>query len=87
MVSTSEALFWKKKELVSFILSILVFFIHIFSFVRYRDTGSIISAVNERAAFFFKESITRFAVPMFFILSGISFFKGYDNSKYINKIK
>ena len=87
MVSTSEALFWKKKELVSFILSILVFFIHIFSFVRYRDTGSIISAVNERAAFFFKESITRFAVPMFFILSGISFFKGYDNSKYVNKIK
>ena len=46
MVSTSEALFWKKKELVSFILSILVFFIHIFSFVQYRDTGSIISAVN-----------------------------------------
>ena len=87
MQSNNASLFWKKKELVSFILSILVFFIHIFSFVRYRDTGSIISAVNERAAFFFKESITRFAVPMFFMMSGITFFKDYDNKKYLAKIK
>lgn len=83
----SEKLFWKKKEIISFLLSIFVFFIHISSFAQYSNTCSAISAVNERASFFFKESFTRFAVPMFFILSGIAFFKGYDNSKYLNKIQ
>ena len=83
----TEKLFWKKKEIISFLLSIFVFFIHISSFAQYSNTCSAISAVNERASFFFKESFTRFAVPMFFILSGIAFFKGYDNSKYLNKIQ
>ena len=83
----TEKLFWKKKEIISFLLGIFVFFIHISSFAQYSNTCSAISAVNERASFFFKESFTRFAVPMFFILSGISFFRCYDNSKYTNKIQ
>ncbi len=87
MVSTSETLFWKKKEFASFILSVLVFFIHISSFAQYGNTDGFISTFNERISFLFRESITRFAVPMFFILSGISFFRGYENSKYLNKIR
>lgn len=86
-ILSNEALFWKKKEFISFILSIMVFFIHISTFDRYENTHSLISIINERVSFFFMESITRFAVPMFFILSGISFFHDYDNSKYIKKIK
>lgn len=87
MIIPNENIFWKKKEIVSFILSILVFFIHISSFAQYGNNGTLISTINEKATFFFKESITCFAVPMFYILSGISFFKNYDNSKYLNKIK
>lgn len=87
MIMTNENIFWKKKEIVSFILSILVFFVHISSFAQYSNTGNLISTINEKASFFFKESITSFAVPMFYILSGISFYKNYDNSKYLNKIK
>lgn len=81
-----ETLFWKKKEYISFVLSILVFFIHSF-FADDNGSNSLISIINQKTAFFFCRSITQFAVPMFFMLSGISFFKGYDNKKYSAKIK
>ena len=69
MIMTNENIFWKKKEIVSFILSVLVFFVHISSFAQYSNTGNLISTINEKVSFFFKESITSFAVPMFYILS------------------
>ncbi len=86
MSSNSDALFWKKKEYISFLLSILVFFIHS-HFADGVVSGSLISVVNQKVSYFFSNSITRFAVPMFFMMSGISFFKGYDNKKYFTKIK
>ncbi len=82
-----ETLFWQKKEFISFVLSVLVFFIHISTFSQYASSGNFISIINAKFSYFFKESITRFAVPMFFILSGITFFKDYDNKKYFGKIK
>lgn len=83
----NEAFFWKKKEFLSFVLSILVFFIHISSFSQYNNSNSIIGIINGKASYFFRESITRFAVPMFFMLSGIAFYKGYENKKYFQKLK
>ena len=86
MSSKNDALFWKKKEYISFLLSILVFFIH----SHFADTivsDSLISVVNNKVSYFFSDSITRFAVPMFFVLSGISFFKDYNNKKYLSKFK
>ena len=82
----SDALFWKKKEFVSFLLSILVFFIHS-HFAQDIANGNFISLVNQKVSYFFSESITRYAVPMFFMLSGISFYKGYNNKKYLAKMK
>ena len=82
-----EKLFWNKKEFISFILSVLVFLIHISSINQYTSSGGFITTLNSNFAFFFKESITCFAVPMFFVLSGISFFKDYANKKYLDKIK
>ena len=82
----NDSLFWKKKEFISFILSILVFFIHSY-FAQDNVGNSLISVVNQKTSFFFSRSITQFAVPMFFMLSGISFFKEYNNKKYITKIK
>lgn len=87
MVATNEARFWKKKELASFILSILVFFIHTSSFARYGNGDGFVSLFNGKMEFMLKNAITRFAVPMFFMLSGISFFRGYDNSKYFGKLR
>ena len=81
----SDALFWKKKEFISFLLSILVFFIHSY-FAQDTGDGSLIAVVNHKVSYFLSCSITRFAVPMFFMLSGITFFKDYNNKKYlINK--
>ena len=82
----SDALFWKKKEFISFLLSIIVFFIHS-HFAQDIVSNNFISVVNRKVSYFFSESITRFAVPMFFIMSGISFFKNYNNKKYLTKIK
>ena len=86
-ISRNQTLFWKKKEIISFILSVLVLFIHISSITKYSQSGTGVSEINEKFSFFFQQSITHFAVPMFFMLSGITFFKDYDNKKYCNKIK
>jgi surface polysaccharide O-acyltransferase-like enzyme len=79
--------FWRKKEFVTFILSILVFLIHISSFAPYMDGDTEIAVFNGKLYFFFHESITRFAVPMYFILSGITLFRDYTNQKYVSKLK
>ena len=81
-----EKLFWKKKEFISFILSILVLFIHSY-FAQNIENNDFVSVLNHKVSFFFSRSLTQFAVPMFFMLSGISFFKGYSNNKYTDKIK
>ena len=86
MSSKSDAFFWKKKEFISFLLSILIFFIHSY-FAQDIVSNRFISIVNHKVSYFFSCSITRFAVPMFFMLSGISFFKDYSNQKYLAKIK
>ena len=80
----NETLLWKKKEFVSFILSILVLFIHSY-FAQNIANGSFISMFNHKISYFFSRSVTQFAVPMFFMLSGITFFKEYDNKKYFKK--
>lgn len=81
-----EKIFWKKKEYISFLLSIFVFLIHSYFIITPSD-GSLISLFNEKTAFFFCRSITQFAVPMFFMLSGVTFFKEYSNKKYFGKLK
>ena len=86
MTSNSTALFWKKKEYLSFLLSILVLFIHSY-FAQDSGDNSFIAVFNHKVSYFFSCSVTRFAVPMFFMLSGISFFKDYNNRKYFQKIK
>jgi surface polysaccharide O-acyltransferase-like enzyme len=86
MPTQNEAMFWKKKEFASFLLSILVFFIHSY-FAPEIASDKAISVINHKVAYFFSCSISRFAVPMFFMLSGISFFKNYTNEKYFAKMK
>lgn len=86
MQTKNEALFWKKKEFISFLLSIFVLFIHSY-FAPEILSNSFVSVLNHKFSFFFSRSVTQFAVPMFFMLSGLSFFKGYSNDKYPKKIK
>lgn len=87
MLATNSTLFWKKKEFVSYILSILVFLIHISSFSQHEQSGTLITDINQTVSYFFKESITRFAVPAFFILSGATFFRNFSYASYPGKLK
>lgn len=84
---TSESLFWKKKDIISYMLCVLVFFIHISTLELYPQSGTAIADVNGFLKVFLKTGITRYAVPMFLILSGIAFFKNYSNKKYPQKLK
>ena len=86
-LSMSTQLFWKKKTIISYVLSILVFMIHISTFGQYNHGEGIVSVVNQKFNFFFTESISRFAVPMFFILSGIAFFRNFEVKQYFGKLK
>lgn len=79
--------FWKKKEIVSYILSILVFLIHITSLAVYNNVGSRDIVFNEFIRFFFIRSLPRFAVPLFFIISGTLFYRDYSHRNYFKKIK
>jgi hypothetical protein len=81
------SLFWKKKEYISFLLSILVIFVHMSTFSQYGEGEGAVTFINDHVSYLLKESLTRFAVPMFFILSGIAFYKDYDNKQYVRKIK
>lgn len=79
--------FWKKKDAVSFLLSILVFFIHNSSFYNYSDTGSTMSQINQFLAHAVRYGCTEFSVPLFFIISAALFFRNYNSSQYADKLK
>lgn len=84
---TGETYFLKKREYALYLISVLIFLIHMSPIAQYADTGDLISVINQKTAFFLKESFTRFAIPMFFMVSGVTFFKDYDNKNYFQKLK
>ena len=84
--------FWKKKTIISFILSVFVFWIHISSFGHYlfasgQGTDSAAKIFVNCLNVFFSNTFVRLAVPLFFILSGAALFRDYDNKKYFSKLK
>ena len=87
MGKENTAYFWKKKELTSYLLSIFIFLIHISSFEQHTYSGTAISHINGTVSYFFGNALTRFAVPMFFLLSGVAFFRDYTNRSYGRKLK
>lgn len=76
--------FWKKKSILSYFLSILVFWIHISSLSNYNIEGIRGIECFEK---FYKELVAPVAVPLFFILSGVAFFRNYNRENFKIKIK
>ena len=87
MPNENAAYFWKKKDFLSYLLSIFVFLIHISSFEQHNYSATVLSGINDTVAYFFTEAITRFAVPMFFLLAGVAFFRNYTAASYVSKLK
>ncbi len=77
----SNAYFYRKKTMVHFVLSILVFFIHFRVFSVYREDA----LLNE--AFRLFSPLTEVAVPLFFAISGALFYRNYSLSGTIKKWK
>ena len=86
---TLEYNFFLKKEKVSFILSVFVVCIHASSFGQYNLEGLTIvqTMLIEFFNVFLRKSFVLIAVPLFFILSGATFFRDYTNETFLNKIK
>lgn len=79
--------FWKKKTIVSYLLSVMVIWIHISSFANYNFDDSILAKMMLSIPFFIKDTFSRMAVPLFFIISGAVFFRNYTNETYLKKLK
>jgi len=84
---TLDKRFWKKKALVTFLLSILVFFIHNSSFYNYSNAEGALSAANGFLAHVVRYTLTEFSVPLYFIISGALFFRNYSSDQYVSKLK
>lgn len=79
--------FWKKKTIVTYWLSVFVFLIHISSFANYNSEGGFIAGLNDFVELLFKNVFTIFSVPLFFIISGVLFYRNYDKTMYLEKLK
>ena len=86
-MNQSNDLFWKKKQILTYFLSILVFFIHISSFTYYKNADGNLSACNFVLSTLSDRTLARCAVPLYFILSGALFFRDYSNKVYLKKLK
>lgn len=81
--SADDSYFGNKKILVTYVLSVLVFWIHISTFYNY---GPYPPALD--VFIIFIQSVTsRVAVPLFFILSGALFYRNYTPGSYGQKLK
>lgn len=81
--SADETYFGNKKIIVTYILSVLVFWIHISTFFNYDSYPPAVDLF----IVFVQSVITRVAVPLFFILSGALFYRNYTPKSYVRKLK
>ena len=78
--------FFNKKTVVTFFLSILVVLIHIHSFDSYEWTGSLGMGISYFGKFL-TSGVTGVAIRMFFVISGVLFYRNYTYKDTIKKYK
>lgn len=76
--SADDSYFGNKKILVTYVLSVLVFWIHISTFYNYGPYPPALDFL----IIFFQSVASRAAVPLFFILSGALFYRNYTPIRY-----
>lgn len=80
---SSNQYFARKKALVSYLLSIFVFWVHISSYDNYEGFPGWFRQVR----WLTEDLVTPEAVPMFFLISGTLFFRNYTPAAYGSKLK
>lgn len=89
MPQNSIDYFWKKKTIVSFVLALLVIFIHTSSTSQYilQLPDSSAKDIVILADHLWTDTLPRVAVPLFFVLSGATFFRDYHPGMYRAKLR
>ena len=75
--------FWRKKTIMYYVMAVLVFLLHCSALSNYAAQSDTVAAVDEFITF----RICQVAVPMFFTLSGMLFFRNYSPEDYFKKLK
>ena len=77
------AYFWRKKTFLYYTMAVLVFILHCSSLSKYSSLSDTIDVVDD----FITYRVCQVAVPMFFVLSGMLFFRNYRPEDYLKKLK
>lgn len=75
--------FWRKKTFVYYFMSVMVFILHCSSFSYYTAGSTTVQNVDN----FIHYKVCMVAVPMFFALSAMLFFRNYKVQDYFPKLK
>lgn len=75
--------FWRKKTILYYFMAVLVFLLHCPALSNYYSQSDTVAEFDE----FIRFRICQVAVPMFFTLSGVLFFRNYKPENYIKKLK
>lgn len=78
-----DSYFWRKKTILYYVMAVLVFLLHCSALSNYAVQSDVVAAVDEFITF----RICQVAVPMFFALSGMLFFRNYKPEDYLKKLK
>ena len=86
---TTKALdyFWKKKTILSFVAVVFIVIIHNSATNQYTLTPDFFTQTTNGLHTFFAYIIGSIAVPFFFFVSGIAFFRNYQQNLYFKKLK
>lgn len=85
--SSNLSYFWKKKTILSFIAVILIVIIHNSATNQYSIPQDSITETTNILHTFFAYTLGSVAVPFFFFVSGITFFRNYQPNLYFKKLK
>lgn len=79
--------FWKKKTILSFIAVIFVVAIHNSATNQYSVPQDSITDITTFIRNFFAYDFGAIAVPFFFLIAGVAFFRNYQSNLYIKKLR
>lgn len=79
--------FWQKKVFLSFFAMFLVVIIHNSATSQYSLSPDIFTKTADTMHIFFAHGLGSLAVPLFFFLSGFTFFRNYKSDSYFKKIR
>ena len=83
---TTTQSYWNRIQGLSFVLAVFVVIRHNSSFANY-DQNSVVVSYGRFFYNVLRNSITEIAVPLFFIIAGLNFFRGYTPKNYKLKLK